>query len=258
MSRLFCRCLAPVFAFAALFGAFFHATAGADDLSERGRAVFSATKDSVITVKAVISMSFGGEEQENEQEATATVINGDGLAVLSLSAVDLTSLFAAMDNLPEGVSSKLVSLKMVYQDGSEHDAEVVLRDKDLDLAFIRPAAKPDAPLPSVNLENLAAPGVMDPVVVVGQMGAVAQRAHIAFIERIEGVVEKPRRFYILGEHRAEQVMCSPVFTMDGGFAGIGAMRVTRGGKSMQENVMVIVVPAAQITELIEQVPARAE
>lgn len=258
MARVFRLFIFRVSAATALCCALLSATAGADDLSERGRAVFSATRDSVITVKAVISMSFGGEEQENEQEANATVINGDGLAVLSLSAVDLTSLFAAMENLPEGVSSKLVSLKMVFQDGAEHDAEVVLRDKDLDLAFIRPTAKPEAPFSNVNLENLAVPGVMDPVVVVGQMGAVAQRAHIAFIERIEGVVEKPRRFFILGEHRAEQVMCSPVFTMEGGFAGIGVMRVTRGGRSMQENMMVIVVPAAQIAELVEQVPARAE
>ncbi|MBW7864782.1 MAG: hypothetical protein H3C30_10265 [Candidatus Hydrogenedentes bacterium] len=258
MARVFCPFFFRMLAAAALCCALFPAAAGADDLSGQGRAVFGAAKDSVITVKAVISMSFGGEEQVNEQEANATVINSDGLAVLSLSAVDLTSLFAAMEDLPEGVSSKLVSLKMVGQDGSEQEAEVVLRDKDLDLAFIRPTAKPEVPMPNVNLENLAVPGVMDPVVVVGQMGAVAQRAHIAFIERIEGVVEKPRRFYILGEHRSEQVMCSPVFTMEGGFAGIGAMRVTRGGKSMQENVMVIVVPAAQIAELVEQVPARAE
>jgi hypothetical protein len=88
---------------------------------------------------------------------------------------------------------------------------------------------------------------------------VAQRSHVAFIDRVEGLVEKPRKFFILGEHRARQVVCSPVFTMDGKFVGIGVMRAVKTDSSaMGDNVLVVVVPGEQIKELVAQVPARPE
>ncbi|HNY85296.1 MAG TPA: hypothetical protein PKN23_02270 [Candidatus Hydrogenedentes bacterium] len=240
----FAVCLAPL-------------TAPADELAEKGRAVFESTKASVVTVKIVSSISFGGQDREREAEANAVVIAGDGLAVLSLSAVDPTAILAMMGEEMEGTTSKLVSLKMVYGDSSEHDAELVLRDKDLDLGFIRPLEKPAEALPFVNPETAAVPAVMDPVVVVGQLGPVAQRAHTAFVERIEGMVEKPRSFYFLGTHRSDSVLCSPVFTLDGALVGVGTLRMQKGGTTGGDS-MVVVIPTAQVRELLDQVPPRAE
>src|SRR2546422_4160959 len=38
-------------------------------------------------------------------------------------------------------------------DGTEIPAEIVLRDRDLDLAFIRPKTKPANPMPAVDLRS---------------------------------------------------------------------------------------------------------
>jgi len=232
--------------------------ASADEAAQQGRAVFEAVKGSVITIEAVISVSYGQEEQEDKQEANATVISADGLAVLSLSAIDPASLIQSMGDNKE-VTTKLVSLKMVFAEGNEAPADVVLRDKDLDLAFVRPTAKPEKPFSCVSLDNVASASLLDPVVVIGQLGAVAQRTHVAFMDRVEGLVEKPRKFYILGEHRARQVVCSPVFTLDSKFVGIGVMRTVKTEtNSMGDNVLVVVVPGDQIKELVGQVPPRKE
>ena len=240
----FAVCLAPL-------------AAPADELAEMGRKVFESTKAAVVTVKIASSISFGGQDREREAEANAVVIAGDGLAVMSLSAVDPTSILAMMGEEMDGTTSKLVSLKMVYGDSSEHDAELVLRDKDLDLGFIRPVEKPAEALPFINPETAAVPAILDPVVVVGQMGPVAQRAHTSFIERIEGMVEKPRPFYFMGTHRSDSVLCSPVFTLDGGLVGVGTLRLQKGGTTGGDS-MVVIIPTAQVRELLGQVPPRAE
>jgi S1-C subfamily serine protease len=257
MMRL--RFAAMVLALAGLTAVFTPGYASADEAAQQGRAVFDAVKGSVITIEAVISVSYGQEEQEDKQEANATVISADGLAVLSLSAIDPASIIQSLGDSAKDVTTKLVSLKMVFAEGNEAPADVVLRDKDLDLAFVRPTAKAAQPLACVSLDSAASAALLDPVVVIGQLGAVAQRSHVAFIDRVEGLVEKPRKFFILGEHRARQVVCSPVFTMDGKFVGIGVMRAVKTDSSaMGDNVLVVVVPGEQIKELVAQVPARPE
>ena len=48
-------------------------------------------------------------------------------------------------------------MKILLDDGTEVPAEIVLRDKDLDLAFIRPKAKPASPMTSVDLTKSGPP-----------------------------------------------------------------------------------------------------
>ena len=88
------------------------------------------------------------------------------------------------------------------------------------------------------------------------MAALQDVSHAAFIERIEMVVEKPRLFYAIGEHRSRQLVCSPVFTLTGEFTGIGVMRLAMGSKDDMDDMMVIIVPAEQLQSLMEQVPPR--
>ena len=236
----------------------------ADETAEKARAVLEANRDAVITIQAVIGMSFGGNENETEQESNATVIDPTGLSVLALTAVDPSAMFANMGEMASEMVTKVNSLKMLIPDGAdvkEVEAEIVLRDKDLDLAYVRPKEKPAEEMAYVDLAKSGAPQLLDEVVVIGQLGKVARRAHTAFVERIEAVVEKPRTFYIPGEHRARAIMCSPVFTMDGEVVGVGVMRAIMaggGGGGMGDNMMVIIVPAEDIADQVQQVPAFGE
>lgn len=230
----------------------------ADELAEKGRAVFDKNKAAVVTVQAVVSISFGQEEQEQEIWANGTVVDPTGVAVLSLMLVDPLAALADYEELPGEATSKIVSLKMVLADGSEVASEVVLRDKDLDLAFVRPVQKPEKPMACADLANAGKPQLLDNVAIITQLGEVARRAHSVLLERIETIVEKPRTYYVIGQHRANDVLSSPVFTLDGKFIGMGAVRSVKGGQGHRQQSrndrLVTVVAAEDIKEAVTHVP----
>lgn len=231
-----------------------------DEAAEKGRAILEANKDAVITVRVVMSMSFGGQEREQESEATGTVIDPSGLTVLSLIATDPSAMYESFREEGGGqVVSKITDLKMILSDGTELAAEVVLRDKDLDLAFIRPVASSASPMSCVDLEHAGAPQLLDELAVLGQLGRVARRTHTVFLERVEAIVDRPRTFYVPGQYRAQDVWCSPAFTLDGQFVGIGVMRMltSRAARGRGDN-LIIIVPAADVREATRQVPAVGE
>ncbi len=231
--------------------------AHARDIAAEGRDVFDKYWETVVTVRAVVGMSIGGSERESEQEANATLLTNDGLAVLALSAIDPMQMGRRLRSDMNDLSSRVVSLRVILADGTEERAEVVLRDEDLDLVFIRLVDPPDTPLRHVVFDKVGSPEMLDEVVCILQYGRVARRAHAAFIERIEMIVERPRRFYAIGDHRARDMVCSPVFTLAGEFVGIGVMRLITGASDPGfDDMMVIIVPAAQIEELLEQIPPR--
>ena len=232
-------------------------SAMADETAEKGRAVLASYKDTVITVRTVLSLSLGGTPEERTNEANGTIIGEDGLTVLSLTSVDPSGLMTKMGDGSREVVSKISSMKMILADGAELDAEIVLRDVDLDLAFVRPLTKSGAPMAHVDLTNSGKAQVLDELVILAQLGQVARRAHSVLVERVETVVDKPRTFYILGEHRARAIVCSPAFTLDGAFVGIGVFRSisTEASGGMGDNVLVVLVSADDIREAAGQVPA---
>ena len=232
--------------------------AQADDIAEQGRTIFEANKASVITLRAVVSISSGGNERESEHEANATVIDPSGVAVLSLTVIDPTALYESFREGPSEMTSKVVSLAMIFEDGTEVPGEVVLRDKDLDLAFVRPTQPLDEPVQSVDIANPGEPQLLEQLVILLQLGKVARRAHSVMIERVETIIDKPRTFYTIGDDRARAIVCSPAFTLDGKFVGIGVMRSIKGSGrgDMGDNILVVIVPASDIQEGMAQVPAR--
>jgi hypothetical protein len=233
--------------------------AGADEVAEQGRALFAANKDAVIMVHAVISMSRGGEERENPSWANGTIIDPSGLTVISLGSIDPASIFRGMGGAGE-VTSKVVSMYMRTVDGKEIPAEVVLRDNELDLAYVRPIKAPEAPLPFVDPANMGTPELLDTVAVIAQLGEVARHAHTILLTRIESVVTKPRTYYVPGEDRSRAIISAPAFTMEGKFVGMGAMRTIKKGSpgGMSDNALVVLVPAEEIVEGMKQAPPVAE
>src|SRR5262245_3184341 len=151
--------------FAAMFfGLSLSATCNADDFAEKGRSIFKQHQHSVVTVQIVLKSKFsmagrGGESNESRQDVTGTVVDPSGLTVLSLSATDpgqmLQNMFSggADEESKFKMETELSDVKILLDDGSELPSEVVLRDRDLDLAFIRPKAKPTAPLNALKLES---------------------------------------------------------------------------------------------------------
>src|SRR5947207_2874499 len=252
-------------------------TSQAEETAAKGREVFKKHQTCVITVQLVVKSKMGiaglgNDSHESKQEVTGTVIDSSGLTVLSLSSTDPTSLMQSFmggegeDSVKFKMESELSDLKLLCQDGTELPAEIVLRDKDLDLAFVRPKAKPPTPLASLDLSNSAKVDVLDQVVTINRLGKVAGRAYAASFERINAVMQKPRLFYIPGSDKSSTGLGCPAFSLDGKVVGLFVMRSLKssgsGGMGLfsfqSAPVTTILLPAEDVRKIAAQVPATKE
>jgi S1-C subfamily serine protease len=238
---------------------------GADEDAAAGREILKNNMAAVVTVQMVVkvSSSFGGgntQEQESKEEATGTIIRPDGLTVLSLSSTDPSSIFKTMSGGDANfkMDAQLSDIKLLLHDNTEIPAEVVIRDIELDLAFLRPLTKPAAPLAFVDLQaNQGSVELLDRVVTLNRLGRVANRVFSASFEYIDAVVEKPRTYYIPGNDPTSTSQGSPVFRLDGKVVGVFVLRAIsaeagQGGR--RNSVIPIILPAADIAEGLSQIP----
>ena len=129
------------------------ARAQSDKAVQVAKGLFRERQDSVIYVVVVakMEMSAGGRTQNRDQkiEALGTVIDATGLTVVSYSAIDPgAAARGRIVNTPSGpvtlqVKTEFAEVKLHLSDGTEVPATVVLKDTDLDLAFLRPDAASD-------------------------------------------------------------------------------------------------------------------
>jgi hypothetical protein len=248
----------------------------ADEIADKGREIFKKHQHAVLTVQVVVKMKFsvpglGGQDNESKQDVTATVVDPSGLAVLSLSSIEpgnmLENLMAGMadEDAKFKMETELTDVKMLLDDGSELPAEVVLRDKDLDLAFVRPKTKPASPMAALDLTKSSTAQVLDQVITLNRLGKAAGRAYAVSVERITAVVQKPRLFYIPDSTMTSTSQGSPGFTTDGNLLGIFVIRsVSSKGSGMSmfsmqpEGLTGIILPAADVLKAAKQAPAKAE
>jgi S1-C subfamily serine protease len=244
----------------------------AQSLEERtaARDVLSRRSDAIVTVLATLKahMSQAGRDRpapDQAVQASATVLDPSGLAVMALSTIDPGNLMArnpALSAAKLSLETELSDVKLRLADGSEVAAKVVLRDSDLDLLFVRPAVPPDKPLAAV---DSASPvfAAIDPVVIVHRLQEAANWKAAAGFGTIQVVVEKPRRFYMLQTNAAANGLGGAIFNSKGEFGGIVAMRQSddarhnalngmQGGMLQTLGMITVVIPAADIREIAKQ------
>jgi trypsin-like peptidase len=270
------RSIFPSF-FAVLLAASCLAPGRADELTDKGRAIFKKNQHSVVTVQIVVKSRFsmggmGGQSNESRQDVTGTVVDPSGLTVLSLSATDPGQLVQTMiagmsdDDSKFKMDTELSDIKILLEDGTEVPAEIVLRDKDKDLAFIRPKNKLSTPMVPLDLSKSAKADVLDQLIALNRLGNAAGRAYAASVERISAVVERPRLFYVPETSMTTTTLGAPAFTLDGKVLGLFVMRSLKGPGSggmgmfnlQAQNMTSIIVPADDILKAVKQVPAPGE
>jgi len=246
--------------------------AAADAIADSARALAERHAEAVVAVQLVLKEQmtmFGrnSQEQENKGEITGTMIDPSGLTVASLTSLDPTSIVTDAMTAGMGMGmdlkmeSQVASARILLPDGKELEAQVVLRDPDLDLVFIRPKEKPATPLAYVDLSDTYAPVLMDEVITVSRLGNLGHRSPSVSACRIEAVVEKPRLFYVPEQElSAALTLGCPVFSaVEGKTVGV---RLVRKGKtdalSARDFVMAIILPASDILEASKQAPAFGE
>jgi S1-C subfamily serine protease len=235
----------------------------ADELAAKGREIFDKNHHAVVTVQVVLKVSYSGaaKTSETRQEITGTVLDPSGLTVLALSAADPSEMYQRMmaeQSSQYKLETEVSDVKILLDDGTELPAEIVLRDKDLDLAFIRPKSKPASPMAAVDFGKSAPAQLLDEVITLNRLNSAAGRAYAASVERISAVIQKPRTFYIPDSTMTSTTLGSPAFALDGKVVGLLVMRAVnaKGGASrnVRENMTSIILPAEDILKGAKQAP----
>ena len=218
------------------------AAGGEAEARDAARKLLDRYKDAVVLVEVVVKMkiSAGGQSQDREQklEANGTVITPEGLTVVSNASIDPSAALGRM-GIRADVSTS--SAKIVTADGTEHEAELVITDKDLDLAFLRPKAA--VKLPCVELKKAADPALLDTMVAVTRLNRKANREPGVALSEVLTVIRKPRVRYLAS---GQIFQGCPVFNLAGEPLGLALMH-TDGAAG------VTVLPCDDILEAAKQV-----
>jgi hypothetical protein len=243
----------------------------APDLESVARSTAEQSGRAVVTVRLVLKIKLQGQEHEQKLEVPGLVIDPSGLTVASASGIDPSGIARRIMDAQRqrgSLESELKETVILLEDGTELDAAVVLKDSDLDLAFVRPR---DAGLKLSAVSLKPRPGTVPPltrVFVLGRLGKLANRALAVATGEVRAFVRGPAPYYVTdGETSA--FLGSLVYTADGMPLGLLVRRFATsfdsqaGGRS--DAVMTVVRPVDKVLELAAQArtiapaaPSRAE
>lgn len=219
-----------------------------------GRALVQRYADVIIGIELVVTIKvkMGDREQppqERRLEVDGTVIAPNGLTVTSLATVDPQVQFDAMrasqgGRMPELVGVDFKEVKLRTADGKEVPARFVLKDADLDLAFIAPeTAEPGREYAHVKLGEAAEAVVLGDYYFVARAPKALQRVPMVRTSELIGIVEKPRRLFLL----ANQMIGTPMFDGAGRTLGISLQHFANG-----RPMGIMVLPSADIADMAKQ------
>lgn len=236
------------------------------DPKETARRLLTRTQQAIVTVRVVAvrrMVVMGREVGKSEQtsEMTATIIDPGGLTVTSNFSANPDVSPSGDETSGRRVQVDVMSVTIQMADGTEIPARFVLRDKDLDLAFIKPLEPPAAPLPCVTFSKpTVEPQVLDDTVMVSRLGRVVNREPMITLGRIQAIVTKPRTCYLGSFVDGFFCLGCPVFLADGQTLGFMVLRVNTSTRSSGPmdflgTLQPVVLPSATLLEVAKQAAA---
>jgi hypothetical protein len=245
-------------------------------LVDSGRKLLKGSANAVVGLTAIAKLQIkasgaGSVEKELKLDCTSLVIDPSGLSVTSLTNLNPQNALPRMraqgkngEATELSFECELRGIKMRLPDGSEVPARVVLKDDDLDLAFLAP----NEPLSDANKKKLAVVAVeagkaaeaLDAIIQLGRTGKDFNYAPAVQTARISAVLTKPRTYYL----GATGGLGSPVFSEQGKLIGLVTRFVSAekeaGGDALSTalhgaqsgGAVRVIVPAADIAKLVDQ------
>jgi S1-C subfamily serine protease len=223
-----------------------------------GRTLVKRYADAIVSVELVVTlkMKVGDREmppREQKIEVNGTVISSSGLTLTSLAEVDPQTSFDASRAAGGGgrggaelVGVEFKEAKLRMADGKEVSARFVLKDADLDLAFMAPDVPADGAKPEfssvVKLDEPADGALLGSYFYLSRASKALQRVPLVRTTEILGIVEKPRKFFLM----TDVAVGTPQFDASGKVLGITLWNFAGGRRSQ------IVLPAADIAEMAKQ------
>ena len=252
-------------------------TAQSPEERAAARALMVRRGDAIVTLLGTMKtrMAMNGREMsvnETRLQTNATMLDPGGLGVVSLTAIEPDNLFGGLfaqemesaggPPMKMDTKSETTDLRLRFADGKEVPVKVVLRDADLDLAFVKPVEPLATPVAYVDGPS-ARPGPLDLLVGLERLGEMAGWKLGATFSYVVAVIDKPRTAYLGGTG-----LGGAVFDTAGQFVGIGVISTkNRGAASSMSftsvmsgmsgldsmGMLPIVLPADDIREIAKQV-----
>ena len=211
-----------------------------------------------VSVTVRVELSAGGRSmppQEQKLEALGTIIADDGLTVLSLNKVDPTANILSRIRSPgASVNVNYTEVMLLMQDGTEVPAKLLLKDSDLDLAFVLPIEERRNEFKDIVFSKVPkqasvdeTPVILDEVVSIGKLRKTLYRQSTLRRGWVNAVIEKPRTYFVI-ENTSPG---TPVFNRVGNWLGVVVYKMVSGRPSE-----IVTLPATDILEIAEQVRTR--
>ena len=203
--------------------------------SRAAASIVRNNRDAVIHVSAVLSVETGatgmpGRKQEQKIETVGTIVDPSGLTVVSLVTLDPSSMMGEKTSISIGgqtieitIRADLSNIRMWLPDGTDIPAKLVLKDPDLDLAFVLPEKQEGKKLPRFSAVQPGKAPVLrelDDVITLSRLPKAINRETYVELDQVSGIVRKPRTFYCCALESAPPFLLgSPAFSRDGSLAG---------------------------------------
>ncbi|MCW1885137.1 serine protease [Luteolibacter flavescens] len=249
-------------------------SASTAELRDTARKLSADHKDAIVwlSVLAKVSMSADGDvpaqlkaalaaqEKEEKSETTGTIIDSSGLIVTALGGLDKSSMVDGQTvPTPAGPiklksNSEIKEVKVIMADGSEIPADLVLKDSDLGLAFIKVRMDSEeakgVELQSIDLADSAKGEVLDECIALGRLDESLNRESSLLTTEISGITTRPRTFYRVA---TDSVGC-PVYLANGKLLGVSVLRSPKGAAARGGQIQIspIILPAADIAKVAAQ------
>lgn len=222
-------------------------------------ALFKDRAPAIVSVKFVLtlSISHGGENQKHEQnsEVRGVLIDASGLVMLANNYFSPPAQLAAMlRQRGGGVEGAPSAVKVLFaNEAKEHDAVIVARDSNLNVAFVQIIDLEKREVSWVDVSKPAEAKIGSSLLGITRMSRGFDCAPRFGRVLITGRVEKPRAMWAVASNF--EGLGLPVFDTSGGVVGILAMQ--EGSEGVDDGGMgggggVFLLPLAAIQGSIDQ------
>ena len=146
----------------------------------------------IVTIKFVLKTKSSWGESESQSEATAVIVEPDGLILCSKTELGGYGAYFGRSS-----TSTPTDIKVLIGDDTEGlEAMPLSRDSELDLIWLRIKDPGNRKFPHVDLHKSAVPEIGDRIYSVDRMGKYFDRIAVVREGRIGGVTVKPRKLYV--------------------------------------------------------------
>ncbi len=232
-----------------------------DPVHSGALAIHEKYQEAIITVKAVIDIEVvvGGsanQSQEQRLEVPGTVIDATGLTVVSNATIDVGKQIESQ--IARQVRGRQVDVKTTFKevnlllpDGTEISARVVMKDDDLDVAFVLPDAA-EVEAEGVEFVAVSFPDetpkvtLLEPIVILNRLGKDLDRTLSLYVTKVEALIKKPRPFVLT--HNTSTG--TPAFLPSGEPIGLFVRRIVDGNATST-----VVLPSKEVARLAREAAA---